>query len=239
MQSWKRALKVLEAEIPKSTFQTWFADTSGRVQNDQLIITVHSAFASEWLKDRFLGQIKRAVNRTRVQPLDIRFVIKDPSATEPMYIQIVNFDPTRKGFVQISCYAVQFWQPYIGLKPFSLWVAIRSYAWYARRAAWPTIRTLSEICFRGNRQQITGRLSQGQYYTGALETLEVHRIVWYTLSLDGRYIFNLLDNLPLLTPEQVQTLRPHRRKAHRRFLRRCELDFEQWSQLTLPSLANT
>lgn len=236
MRTWTKALTELKNTMTAATFQTWLADTAGHISNDTLTITTHSGFAADWLKHRCLSQIQRAVNRVAGRPLEIKFRIKSAS-DHPVNIQLVTFDPTIRGFVQISTYAIQFWQPYIGHKAFTLWIALKSYAWYAQRAAWPSVTTLGHICFRGNRQQVTGRWSQGRRYYGALEHLEHHKIVYYRRHFDV-YTFYILDHLPLLTPEQVEQLSAHMQTRHESYLKRCEIDFEDWKQLEFPTLTD-
>jgi len=168
-------------------------------------------------------------------PLDCRFGI-----------EIVNFDPTTKGWVMTSNYAWQFWQPLLGTVPFNLWNTLRSFPAAFHRNGdngfqWPSIQTLADICANRNRHAILGRAARaGRNRTvGALEMLEQERIVWTKSYGTGRnvtYYFRVLDNLPLLTPTQVNRLTPRLQERHQRHISRCELDYEEWQQLTLPSL---
>jgi len=232
---WERALEQLQQRTTRATFNTWLADTTGHQANGTLTIYVHSTFAKDWLKSRLLGAIKATIQDIAGQPLDIKFAIRDTTPPSSMLIQLVEYDPTKKGFVQVSNYAIQFWQPYLGQKAFRLWLTIRSFAYTAGKSVWPSITTLAHICFRGNRQQIIGRNSQGKYYPGVLETIERERIIWYKRSTNY-YIFRVLNSLPLLTPTQLSTLSTPLQERHRRFLKRCQLDYEEWNQLTLPTL---
>ena len=50
------------------------------------------------------------------------------------------------------------------------------------------------------------------------------------------YTFRVLDQLPLLTPAQVNRLTPRLQERHRAAIHRCDLDFLEWAQLTLPML---
>jgi hypothetical protein len=156
-------------------------------------------------------------------------------------VELVEFDPTKRGFVMTANYAIRFWQPYLGQLPFSLWQTLRSFAFRADEDAWPSIQTLADICANGNRHAILGRARRNgrKPIVGALETLENERIVWVLHSGSGRmtrYHFRVLGSLPLLTPGQIQRLTPRLQEAHERFLQRCAIDYEEWKQLTLPSL---
>ena len=90
-----------------------------------------------------------------------------PSPSDPdlppdcrINIELINFDPTTAGWVMVPNYAVHYWQPYLGLTPFALWVALRSFpaAWAGGRASeWPSIQTLADIITNRNRHRILGR----------------------------------------------------------------------------------
>jgi len=161
-------------------------------------------------------------------------------------IEIVEFDPTTAGWVMTSNYAWQFWQPLLGAIPFNLWNTLRSFpaAYHHNGHAlqWPTVQTLADICANGNRHKILGRAARpGRKRTvGALETLEKERIVWTrtygTGDRDVQYYFRVLSRLPLLTPTQVGRLTKRLQERHQRQMARCQLDYEEWKQLTLPSL---
>jgi len=233
-----KVLEQLKKKTTRATFDTWLADTTGHQTKEALTIYVHSTFAKDWIQSRLSGQIKRTVQEITGRALDIKFVIRsttDPPS--PMIIQLVEYDPTKKGFVQVSNYSIEFWQPYLGQKAFRLWLTIRSFAYTAGKSTWPSITTLAHICFRGNRQQITGRSSQGKYYPGTLESLEREKVVWYKRNTNY-YIFRVLNSLPLLTPTQLDTLSIPLQERHRRFLKRCQLDYEEWDQLALPTLGD-
>jgi len=169
-------------------------------------------------------------------------------------IELVTFDPLTKGFVMTSNYALQFWRPYLsaierehgarsGGTAFALWQTLRSFpaAWQSKTNLWPSIQTLADMICNGNRHRILGRAPRQarKYTTGALEILEQQRIVWPRAQGHGRdtlYFFRVLDTLPLLTPVQILRLTPRLQERHQRVLARCKIDFEDWVQLTLPTL---
>ena len=168
-------------------------------------------------------------------------------------VELVNFDLTTTGFVMTSNYAWQYWQPYLAIiekehrartrVTFNLWNTLRSFpaAWTTRQQPeWPSVEMLTSmlVCERG---KITGRAAcSGRSETiGALEILEMEHIVWLVtrgLGRDRIYAFRVRDNLPLLTPVQVSKLDLRLQERHMRELARCKLDYEEWEQLTLPSL---
>ena len=174
-------------------------------------------------------------------------------------IELVNFDPLTAGFVMTSNYAWQYWQPYLaaceretgaintGIS-FCLWNTLRSFpsAWSDRgRPHWPSISTLADMVARGNRFKLLGRNERGKGRTrrgrviGAFSILEDEHIVWVYPMGTGRdtiYQFRVLDKLPLLTPSQIAKLSDRLQERHGREIERCRLEFEQWQQLSLPSL---
>lgn len=173
-------------------------------------------------------------------------------------IELVNFDLRDRGFVIVPNYVLQYWQPYLAAVEretgarntgiaFYLWNTLRSFpaAWDdTRRPHWPTICTLADMVARGNRHKLIGRNAHGQKrrYTrmvGALEILQNERIVWSQPIGTGRdtvYYFKVLDKLPLLTPIQVGKLSTRLQERHAREIERCRLEFEEWQQLSLPTL---
>ena len=173
-------------------------------------------------------------------------------------VELVNFDPTTAGFVMTSNYAWQYWQPYLSTierdrgartrVAWCLWNTLRAFpaAWSNRgRPEWPSIQTLTDmvVC---SRKRITGRAPRGQGenlrqgFPGALEILEAEHIIWLHTSGTSaemiHYSFRVLDNLPLLTPVQVAKLTLLLQERHAREMARCKLDYDEWEQLTLPSL---
>ena len=175
-------------------------------------------------------------------------------------IEIIRFDPTTAGFVMTSNYAWQYWQPYLAAVErengarntgvsFCLWNTLRSFpaAWQeeGRPHHWPSIFTLADMVACGNRHKIMGRkeyshgTAKRRGMVGALEILEGEKIVLPHTYGEGRdtvYFFRVLDILPLLTPTQVGKLSTRLQERHERSLERCKLDYNEWKQLTLPTL---
>ena len=157
-------------------------------------------------------------------------------------VDLVEFDPTERGWVKSPNYAIRFWQPYLTNIPFAVWLVLRSFAYNDYRLAWPSVQTLADICAGGNRCLISGRAAHKGHKrrtVGALETLESERIIWIKRHGTGRstsYAYRVLDFLPLLTPTQVQRLSRTRQEAHAGFLHRAYIDLEEWKKLTLPTL---
>jgi len=241
------------------------------VDGDTLTVTVANTFGQEWLDQRLRPKIEAAVADTAGRPLNVVFAVKTtnhiddgdlddgrPPSQQPsdpadstlpapgpgeIAVELVEFDPTKRGFVMTANYAIRFWQPYLGSRPFALWLTIRSFAFRADDDSWPSIQTLADIVANGNRYAITGRAACNgrKATTGDLQILEEERIVWVLRDGEGsgmRYHFRVLNSLPLLTPAQVKQLPGNLQAAHERFINRCSIDYQEWRQMTLPTLAN-
>lgn len=259
---WQQALRDLELQMTKSTFETWLRDSRAvRVDGGgALIVATPSPYAVEWLENR----LHRSINTT-LQRLGhagaVRFIVASPGGDgekalaevaedeagrrptpltpSKAVIELMDFDPTTRGWVQTPAYALQFWQPYLGSGPFLLWQTLRSFAMAG--GEWPSIQTLADIVAPnkrdgkpGDKQYLIGRPDRNQI--GWIEILEVKKILAYKL-IKQRYIFRVLDKLPLLTPTQVERLSLERQQAHSSFLAKTSLDLREWQQLTLDSLA--
>ena len=255
---WQRTLTHLEGRVTKATFATWLADTKAvDLTTDGLVILAPNQYARDWLEHRLLQLISRALADAAGHAVNTAFITQYPPprrkpATDPpppkgptaggtIAIELVSFDPANRGWVQCSNYAIRFWQPYLRPRPFALWLTLRSFAWHADRDAWPTINTLASICTHGNRHLVLGRNARASRppTKGALQVLEDERIVWTKRRGTGptaSYTFRVLDGLPLLTPGQLATLPENLVAAHARFLHGCEVDRDEWQQLTLPTL---
>ncbi len=250
---WPRALRELKLQLPKATFDTWLMGTDAELEGDTLQILVGTPFAEEWLEHRLRDKIEAAVAASAGRPLDVVFAIRaasrgspTPTLPEPgpgeIAVELVEFDPTKRGFVMTANYAIRFWQPYLGLRPFALWQTLKSFAFEAGQDTWPSIQTLADIVANGNRYAITGRAACNgrKRQVGALEVLEEERIVWVLREGEGggtRYRFRVLNSFPLLTPAQVKRLPPNLRAAHERFISLTSIDYQEWRQMTLPTLA--
>lgn len=263
---WAHTLEDLKLQLPRATFDTWLKGTAADLDDDTLTVTVANPFAQDWLEHRLRPKIEDAVANTAGRPLNVVFAVEatdriatDQSLTEhssdtanptppapgpgEIAVELVEFDPTKRGFVMTANYAVRFWQPYLGLRPFALWLTLKSFAFHAEDEAWPSIQTLADIVAKGNRYAVTGRAACNgrKRQVGALEVLEDERIVWVLRLGKGggtRYRFRVLSNLPLLTPVQVGHLSGNLRAAHGRFIDRCSIDSREWHQMTVPTLAN-
>ena len=231
---WKSILQDLKLRLTKATFDTWLSRTRAlSLQDDHLAIEVPDPMTGDWLANRLHRPIAQALRRSAGQEITIAYISPPapntpPADDVPIQLQLIHHDPRDAGFVMTSNYAIQFWQPLMGEDPWCLWLTLRSYAWDAKRTAWPSISTLADIATNGNRHRIIGRAprnGRGEV-KGALEVLESLGLLKVTLRGSGRrtqYSFRVLDRLPLLTPGRVKQLSPHLRRAHRNYLLRAKV----------------
>lgn len=249
MELWQEVLAQLQLQMTVATYNAWLRTTTAVQSNNTLTVTVQNEFALDWIKHRLGDIIQRTVNRITSEDFTLIYTLPyqysntpDEPAPNTINVQLIEFDPTRKGWVQTANYAIRFWQPYLTCVPFAVWLTLRSFAFYADRDTWPSIQTLADTCTNGNRHAILGRAKRAERCAqpGALSKLETERIVYPRTVGTGSntsYIFRVLASLPLLTPIQVDKLSPRLQQSHVRFVRSCEVDFDEWVQLSLPTLA--
>lgn len=244
---WPFTLAWLRERIPRGTFNAWLADCVTHIQGNTLTLLAASNFAKTWLQTNYKEVIEAALHD--VTDRDFTLIIGQASEEQMedcgAVIRLVNFDPISRGFTMVPNYSIRFWQPYLGKGAFALWLTLRSFAYDAGvTKCWPSIHTLAGTCFRGDRGQVRGRkrkdpaTEKTQWHPGALQTLEDLKIVWWTRQqvklgehIFLQYIFSVLDNLPLLTPSQVETLPINIQRRHDDWLKDARLDRQQWEQL--------
>lgn len=252
---WEATLADLQLQVTRSTYDTWFRGTRPLyLEKGKLLVGTSSAYALEWLEGR-LQHITDDTLKRHGHPGGAKFTVvgsTPPAAPDaPLaevareqetakaalpaaVLELMDFDATSKGWIQTPAYAIQFWQPYLGLGPFNAWQTLRSYA--LQTGKWPTITTLADILCKGSRQRLTGRTLKAGHQKGWLEILVEEKILWHRLKGQD-YIFRVMDRLPLLTPQQVGTLSKARQRAHTKFLTLTHLDLREWQQLTLDTLS--
>ena len=266
---WTATLAELQMQMAQVTFDTCLRTSQVvKYDNGTLVVSVANEHSKDWLDQQLLPTIQRTLDRLAGKPIGITFIVSDeplPSLSEPplpesvaqpkpgqVAIELVEFDPIRRGFVQTPNYAIRFWQPYLATVEreasprartiaFNLWLSLSSYAYCANGDTWPSIQTLADICANGNRHAILGRAARKERkpVIGALEVLEREYIVWTKTTGQGSkvsYRFRVLKTLPLLTPAQVQKLTFGLQDAHDRWVSECAIDREEWEQLALSTL---
>ena len=251
---WTLARTDLSLRLARGTYDAWLADSEGTsLAEGTLNVAVKNGYAVEWLENRLKPVVEKVLSGIpEADGVTVKFFVPTGEAKTPpppldepdqldenlppYLVELVEFDPTKRGYIQSSSYAIRFWMPYLGRGPFLLWLLLKSFAYGANAygAAWPTIPTLADIMCT-NRQQITGRTRDGKHYDGWIETLENERIIWYKLR-GNRYIYRVMESLPLLTTRQMERLPHNIQEAHRKWLEFSEIEVADWRQLTMTSL---
>ncbi len=76
-QVWQAALGQLELEMTKGTFETWLRGTSLLTHEDgDFVVGVPNAYAKDWLENRLLGTVKRALTSITGRTAGVRFVVQ-------------------------------------------------------------------------------------------------------------------------------------------------------------------
>jgi hypothetical protein len=258
---WNATLGELQLQIDQRTFGKIRHSQLLEYNNGTLVVGVLDERAKSLLENELAPALNRTIIRLVGKPIHITYVVSEEIAPpepppEPrpgkIAVEMIEFDPIQRGFVQPTNYAIQFWQPYLAVVEreisartdsvaFNLWLTLSSFAYDADRETWPSIQTLANICAKSSRHAILGRAARKgrQPVIGALEILQRERVVWYRSLGEGgqtSYFFRVLKTLPLLTPQQIQKLNQRVQDSHSRWLKKCDFDREKWDQLTLPSL---
>jgi chromosomal replication initiator protein len=80
-QVWQATLGQLQLQMTRATFDTWIKDTRIVSQDsDKLIIGTKNAFAKDWLENRLITTISRAVAHVLGRAVNIQFIVDHLSA---------------------------------------------------------------------------------------------------------------------------------------------------------------
>lgn len=75
-QVWEAVLAQLKLELPRSTFDTWVADTQAiSFDNGELIIGVPNPYTKNWLDNRLISSVRRTLTNVAKWPLQAQFVV--------------------------------------------------------------------------------------------------------------------------------------------------------------------
>jgi len=253
---WPAALERLRGQMTRAAFDTWLAGTTATPNHQGITVHVKTTYAMDWLSQRLHSIITQTVANAAGRQLTVRYQVgggpapeepAPPAATRPnpgpgeFSVELVSFDPAHWGHVTTQRYALVFWQPWLGAFRFSVWGTLRAFAWHAEAEGWPSIQLLADICAKGNRHRLLGRAERAgrEAQIGALEILTKAKIIHVRTQDQGRktqYYFRVLDNLPLLTPRQIEYLSPALQERHREWLLKCSIDYEDWQQLSFETL---
>jgi len=74
-QIWKETLQLIEQDLSKPTFETWFNSTQLiAYYDDYLIISTPNQFVQDWLRNHYMDLIKSKLEKLLGQPVKLKFV---------------------------------------------------------------------------------------------------------------------------------------------------------------------
>ena len=82
-QLWQAALGQLQLQLSRPTFDTWIKNTRGiSLEDGVLVVSVHSAYAKDWLENRLYVHIQRTVSNIAHRTTAIRFIVQRNGVAE-------------------------------------------------------------------------------------------------------------------------------------------------------------
>jgi hypothetical protein len=156
---------------------------------------------------------------------------------EQIEVEVVELEPTLRGYHVTWNYGIRYWLPFLGPIPWCVWQTLLSFCYGDRDTCWPSISLIADIATGGNRNLITGRWrgrgSNRRRQPGALDTLQDAGLISIRTAETGRalrYTFHVLREPPLLAPDQLAQLSPRLQQLHADLLARCNIDQETYQE---------
>ena len=171
-----------------------------------------------------------------------------PSEAIPFFDPPWDSEPlARIGFLRTPIYYDLFLQPLIGPVAYAIWRVCKCLNWtdgdqtYTRDTV-TSVYALAAV-LNCNRQKITGvkRRKEGTAYwqDGAFDRLRQERLALIREEGEGSqlaYRMLVVNEPPLLCPSQVTKFGNLLQDSHARWLKRAQLQLEEWQQLPMDSL---
>jgi len=146
-QIWQAALRELQLQMTKATFDTWLKNTRGISHEDGIfVIGVPNALARDWLENRLLTTVERTLVGIIGHPVEVEFAVLEKSAAaesqgrrpatvsqqegeqlalEPIYATATSAIIRPELNVATSLYSVQKWLPLLGVQRWTLVQVLR------------------------------------------------------------------------------------------------------------------
>ncbi len=81
---WVDVLNLIEKEVNKQSFDTWFAPTSlHRFEDNKLIVSVPNVFVANWLSENYMGTICTCLKTVSNQDIQLKFVVNETENNSP------------------------------------------------------------------------------------------------------------------------------------------------------------
>jgi hypothetical protein len=146
-QIWQAALRELQLQMTKATFDTWVKNTRAiSHKGGTFVIGVYDALARDWLENRLLTTVERTLVGIIGHPVDVEFAVLEEStpaesqgqrpaavsqqegeqlALEPIYATAASAIIRPELNVATSLYSVQKWLPLLGVQRWTLVQVLR------------------------------------------------------------------------------------------------------------------
>jgi hypothetical protein len=152
-QIWQAALRELQLQMTKATFDTWVKNTRAISHEDRIfVIGVHDALARDWLENRLLTTVERTLVGIIGHPVQVEFAVleeraepqgrrptaplsvpptrggedgEEQLALEPVYATAASAIIRPELNVATSLYSVQKWLPLLGVQRWTLVQVLR------------------------------------------------------------------------------------------------------------------
>jgi len=150
-QIWQAALRELQLQMTKATFDTWVKSTRAISHEEGIfVIGVPNALARDWLENRLLTTVERTLVGIIGHPVEVKFAVLEESAAaesqgqpsapplpvpptdegeqlalEPIYTTAASAIIRPELNVATSLYSVQKWLPLLGVQRWTLVQALR------------------------------------------------------------------------------------------------------------------
>jgi hypothetical protein len=147
-QIWQAALRELQLQMTKATFDTWVKNTRAISHEGEIfVIGVPSAFARDWLENRLLTTVERTLVGIIGYPVQVEFALLEERtladsqgqrpavvspqqegeqlALEPIYATAASAIIRPELNVATSLYSVQKWLPLLGVQRWTLVQVLR------------------------------------------------------------------------------------------------------------------
>lgn len=144
---WQAALRELQLQMTKATFDTWVKNTRAISHEDGIfVIGVHDALARDWLENRLSTTVERTLVGIIGHPVQVQFALLEEStaaepqeqqrtaasqkegellALEPIYATAASAIIRPELNVATSLYSVQKWLPLLGVQRWTLVQVLR------------------------------------------------------------------------------------------------------------------
>jgi len=146
-QIWQAALRELQLQMTKATFDTWVKNTRAISHEEGIfVIGVPNALARDWLENRLLTTVERTLVGIIGYPVEVEFAVLEEStpaesqgrrpvtvsqqegeqlALEPIYTTAASAIIRPELNVATSLYSVQKWLPLLGVQRWTLVQVLR------------------------------------------------------------------------------------------------------------------